>query len=290
MGYPDYYSPDTYKEALELLRLPDSKPIAGGTDLVPKMRAGVLSPRIVVDLQNLGLDQITESDHRLILGACVKHAQIVESSLMQNTASILATACRQVGSPPIRNRGTIGGNIVNASPAADSVPALLVLDATLVIADRDGKVYEIPLENFFLSPGKTILRPGEILKEIHIVIPHGKGTAFLKAGKCNAMAISIVNVAACLGVNDKGVIDHVHVALGSAAPTPVFARQAEAFLLGKRAGENIFAEAAELVSSDISPISDVRAGREYRLELSKVMIKRVLNEAWLSQKQWADHD
>jgi CO/xanthine dehydrogenase FAD-binding subunit len=176
-----------------------------------------------------------------------------------------------------RSGHLLGGNLVNASPAADSAPVLLVLDSTVVLAGKDASERVEPLEGFFKGPGHTIMNPGEILSEIRIPVPEDKlKMCFLKMGQRNAMAISVVNVAVCLKASQKGVIRKARIALGSVAPTPIRATRSEEFLTGKDPSPETLEKAADLVWEEISPISDIRAGREYRLEMARELVKRAL--------------
>lgn len=287
MNYPDYYSPVSMTEAINLLEQhANSGLIAGGTDLVPKMRARLKSPATLVDLKGLGLDHIVPQGPTIIIGACVTHSQIIHSTLVNHQFPMLAEACRQVGSPPIRNLGTLGGNLANASPAADTAPPLLVLDAKLVLLGKNNSERVVPLEEFFIAPGRTILKPGEILREIIVPNPGDEmRTCFIKMGQRNAMAIAVISVAVCLSVTEGGSIGHARIALGSVAPTPVRAFRTEEFLTGQQADEGTIERAAEIVKNDISPITDLRASREFRLEMSKVLVKRALFAAWKSQSK-----
>lgn len=278
MNYPNYFQPSTIRETIDLLNLhKESRVIAGGTDLVPKMRAGVISPQVLIDIKKLGLDQIALDGSWVSIGGYATHSKIIESPIVRANIPVLAEACRQIGSPPIRNRGTIGGNLVNASPAADSAPALQVLDASVGIIGKDYKEYVVPLKDFFIGPGKTVIKKGEIISRVIIKIPTGNiRTSFIKIGKRVSMAISLVSVAVALGIANNRSIEHVRIACGSVAPTPIRATKTEEYLLGKQADEGVFARAAKMIGQDISPIADVRATGGYRLDMTAVLIRRAL--------------
>ncbi|HEX9092206.1 MAG TPA: FAD binding domain-containing protein, partial [Anaerolineales bacterium] len=172
MGKPDYFAPQTVQEALETLAKQPSgaKIIAGGTDLVPRMRSGILNPALLVDLCRLPLNRIEIKSGLLHIGARVTHSDILESDLLAVHCPTLVEAAKSIAGPPIRNRGTIGGNIINASPAADLAPPLLVYDAMAVLV-KTGAERVVPLADLFTGPGRTILSPDEILTEICIPLP-----------------------------------------------------------------------------------------------------------------------
>jgi carbon-monoxide dehydrogenase medium subunit len=180
-----------------------------------------------------------------------------------------------MASPQVRNQGTLGGNLANASPAADTAPPLLTLDARLVLKslERDRAV---PLNQFFSAPGMTILTPDEILAGIQIPIPQNGGKAcFLKLGRRNAFTLSVVSAAAWVKVEKKTIGD-IRIALGAVAPTPLRALKAEGYLKGKKVSQETIHEGAKLVMDEIQPISDVRASAAYRKDMSYVLTRRAM--------------
>lgn len=282
MNKPDYIAPQSLGEALETLgkQTKGTHVIAGGTDLVPRMRSRMVEPTLLVDLRLLSLDGIEMLDKWIRIGASTTHTDILESDLLAEHCYALVEATKEIAGPPVRNRGTIGGNLVNASPAADLAPPLLVYDAIVVLAKANSE-REISLSEFFTAPGETVLAPGEIMTEVRIpIIPPKTASSFIKLGKRKAMAISVVSVAARLTLDDVGKISHARIALGSVAPTPLQAVKAEGVLEGLTPSEAIFAEAGQVASTESSPISDIRASGEYRKKMVAVLTRRALQSAW----------
>jgi CO/xanthine dehydrogenase FAD-binding subunit len=282
MDRPVYLAPGSLDDALEILgkHTTGVKIIAGGTDLIPRMRSGIIKPALLVDLRLLALDRIELKGDFVHIGAGVTHAAIVESGSLFIRYSSLVEAAKAIAGPPVRNRGTIGGNLVNASPAADLASPLLVYDAYLVLAKKSSK-REVPLTEFFIGPGQTVLAPDEILTEIRIPkMPANSASKFIKLGKRNAMAISIVNVATRLTMDENGKISQARIALGSVFPTPMRAVNTECALEGEAPSLEIFTEAGHLASAESSPISDIRAGADYRKKMAAVLTRRALVATW----------
>ena len=281
MKRTDYLTPRTLEETLKALRLrrKGAQIIAGGTDLIPRIRSGSVKPSILIDLRLLKLNHITVERNFIRIGACATHTEFLESSSLSKYLPMLVETAKEIAGPPVRNRGTIGGNLVNASPAADFASPLLVYDARVALQNWfEERV--IPLEDFFVQPGKTVLKSDEMLTEIIIPsVPRDTGAKFIKLGKRKAMAIAVASVAVRLTV-EKGVISIARIALGSVAPTPIRAKNAEAFLVGKIPDEKIFAEAGQIASSESSPISDIRASENYRKKMVSVLTRRALMDAW----------
>jgi CO/xanthine dehydrogenase FAD-binding subunit len=221
--------PLNLRQAIELLTAePGCRPIAGGTDLIPRLRQSGGSATLL-DLSALRaeLDYIRLEEDALCLGAMATHDRVCSSQLVGERLPVLAQACRQVGSPQIRNRGTIGGNIANASPAADSLPALLALEAKLVLSGREGSRL-VPLDDFLLGPGHTQLAAGELISQIRI--PTGlldSRGSFIKLGLRNALTISVASVAVTVDGGGK-----CRVAYGALAPRAVRGRALEEALAG----------------------------------------------------------
>ena len=269
----NYYRVETLDEALELIdKLDDFKVIAGGTDLVMDLRIGRYKPRNIVDISNIReLDYIVDKGDKIRIGALTRLQEILESPIVKTKAPVLAEAIYQMASWQIRNIATIGGNLCNASPAADTAPPLMVLEAQLKLASKTG-TRTVPITEFFLGPRKTVLKKNELLTEI--IIPYEKdvGTSMIKLGRRNSFTLSVVAVAALVKVEDNKFKD-VRVALNSVAPTPVRAKSVEKSLIGKEVTLENIEEAAKLVVNDISPISDVRASAEYRKEMSIILTR-----------------
>jgi len=274
----DYVAPSSLKEALHLLKQYKDKArlLAGGTDLIPKMKKRMVKATVVIDLNRIpGLSGIQLRKDGLHIGGLTRLAEIKESRLVREKAPVLAQAIGLMASPPIRNRATIVGNLCTASPAADTAPPLLVLDASVKLQSGKGERI-VPLAKFFLGLQKTARRPEEILTKV--IVPVQKGSsAFLKLGRRKAFTLSLVSAAAFARVRD-GKFEDVRLALGAVAPTPIRGRKIEEALQGKEASEENIIQAAELIREEVKPISDVRASEEYRREMSVVLTRRVLGQ------------
>jgi len=282
MNTPEYLAPHTLAEALETL---GKQPvgvqlIAGGTDLIPQMRSRLVEPALLVDLRLLDLDGIEIGEDGIRIGASATHTDILESDLLAEYCPALVEAAANIAGPPIRNRGTLAGNLVNASPAADLVPPLLIYDSSAVLASA-GKERIVPLVDFFTGPGETVLSPDEILTEIHIPpVPPKSTSKFIKLGKRKAMAIAVVSVATRLTLNEADNILTARIALGSVAPIPMRALQAEAAMEGQPPSVALFTEAGQIAKTESSPISDIRASGDYRKKMVAVLTRRALEAAW----------
>ena len=274
-----FCSPKSMDEALRFLSEKGdcAKIVAGGTDLIPRLREGNFRPEFVINILEIEeLQGIREVQGGLRLGAATTHTQVAESEILQRSYPSLAQAAASVGGPLIRNRGTIGGNLANASPAADLAPALLSLNAEAVIRDGRG-TRTVALKDFFAGPSKTVLHPDELLTEISI--PPGKGkNIFLKLGRRQAMSLSIVNVAVYLEMEGK-ICRKSRIALGSVAPTPIRCPEAEALLINKELGPELIAKCAREAMAASKPVDDQRAKAWYRLEAGTVLLRRALSEA-----------
>ena len=278
----EYFAPQSLDDAASLLRRHgnQAKILAGGTDLCLRLERRLVEPGIVVDLKEIrALRGIKTNRKGLTIGAVALMDEIASSPLIKGRYAIIAEAAASVGSIQTRNRATLGGNLCNASPAADTAPPLIALAARARIASSR-RERELPLEELFLGPGKTCLQPYEILKEIIIPSPAGKSGGSFQRCTRTAMDIALVNCAVFLSLESKReVIDDIRIALGAVAPTPVRARLAEDFLKGKNAAKNTLAKAAELAASSVSPIDDVRSSATYRREMVRVLTRRAIEEA-----------
>jgi len=279
----EFYSPSSLSEALKLLAQNGrgTKVVAGGTDLVVQMKSKLATPQKVVSLLEIpDLQGIKKRGKGLRIGALVKHAALESSSLLRDGWAILAEAAHKVGSPQIRNLGTVGGNLCNASPAADTAPPLLVLEAEAILTSKK-KERRVPLPSFFKGPGKTVLAKDEILKEILIPpVPAGSVWAYLKLGRRKSMDLALASAAVLLTVDPKTkVCRRARIALGAVGPTPLRAKDTEKFLEGKILDERVIQEAAERAQGECRPISDVRATAEYRKEMVKVLVGRAIKKS-----------
>ena len=278
----DYFAPQSLGDATALLRRYGTKArlLAGGTDLFLRMERRVVEPGVVVDLKKVrALQGIKASAEGLTIRAGTLMDEIVSSPLVQRRYRIIAEAAAAVGSIQTRNRATLGGNLCNASPAADTAPPLIALAARARIAGSR-REREVPLEEFFLAPGKTCLQANELLKEIFIPSPGGKAGASFQRCTRTAMDIALVNCAVFLTLTPKGgVIGEIRIALGAVAPTPVRARPAEYLLRGKNPDKDAVEEAAALAAASASPIDDVRSSASYRREMVRVLTRRAIEAA-----------
>ncbi len=275
-----YHSPETLPELLfSLKNLEDYALLAGGTDLLVKMKEKLVAPRNIVDLKKVeDLKGIREKEGYLDIGSLVTHGELEKSSLVRSKALVLAEAALQVGSPQIRNMGTVGGNIGNASPAADTVPALLALDTKVEIRSSE-VIEEKDLLEVFQGPGKTCLQKGQLITRLKVpVLKKGEGAAFLKFGKRKALAISVINGAVWLKV-EKGGIVNVRLALGSVAPTPIRLFEIEKWLVGQKAEASVFEQAGRMAREMVKPIDDIRSTAAYRRSMADIVVARVLDTA-----------
>ncbi|MBN1314575.1 MAG: xanthine dehydrogenase family protein subunit M [Anaerolineales bacterium] len=279
-----YYQPDTLPEALYLLEdlQENVSLLAGGTDLFVQIRNGKRQCDHVVDISRIeSLKGLEIKDGKLYIGATTTHAELANSSIVQRMSPILAAACKSIGAPSIRNLGTIGGNLSNASPAADSAPPLLVLDAQLELVSKNGE-REVPAREFFTGPGTTCLYRNELINSISFDLPSTKRSAslFVKMGKRNALACAIASVAVYISVDEGGIeISDVRIALGSVGPTPFRASEAEQMLNGSGIQPELIKEAANISSNQTCPITDARATADYRRRVAGILVERALKEA-----------
>ena len=250
--------------------------IAGGTDLIIQINRRRCAPTHLIDLNCLSeLSGIEEGAEGFSIGALTTHKDVERHPAFQKALAALSEAARVVGGHQIRNMGTVGGNIVNASPAADLVPPLLALEAELTLSGPDG-ARRVRLEDFLLGPGRTARRPGELLSRIAFrALPPQSATAFIKAGRRKAMEISVVCVAARLTLGDHGCRD-VRIALGAVGGTALRAHAAEQLLEGNPPSAELFREAGRLAMQVCAPISDVRASARYRSLLVEALVPRAL--------------
>lgn len=279
-----YAAPQNLQEAIELLsRAPDDgRPLAGGTDLIVQMKERRKNPSLVVDVKRIPELNVLTWDERqgVRIGAAVPCARIVAFAPVRERYPALAEACGLIGSVQIQNRAALGGNFCNAAPSADAVPPVLVYAGTLVIAGPTGR-RQLPAEEFFLGPGQTVLGKGEMLVEIALPPPPAlSGAAYLRFIPREEMDIAVAGVASFIRLSaDRRRCEQARIALAAVAPTPVRAREAEEFLIGKPPDETNLAQAGELAARAANPISDVRGSAAYRLELVKVLTRRTLQKA-----------
>ena len=273
-----YYTPTSVEETRQLLAEhgPRARLIAGGTDLLLELERGMREAPVLIDISRVpGLDGIALDGDTLRLGPLVTHNRLAASSVVRERAFPLAQAAWRVGAPAIRNRGTLGGNLVTASPAGDTIPPLVALGATLVLRSARGERL-VPIREFYQGVRQVDLAPDEMLTEIRVpVMAPGERGVFLKLSLRQALAVSVVNAAVVVRM-ERGVVTRARIALGSVAPTVIRACEAEGVLVGGPLTEERIAEAAALAAQVAVPIDDIRAGAEYRREMARVLVRRAL--------------
>ncbi len=264
-------SPRSAAEAVATYaKIPNALPLAGGTDLMVGWNMGLLNGRPVLDLSRVSeWRKIRVVKEGVELGSLVTHAQIQAHPVLRERFPLLVAACATVGAAQIQNRGTIGGNIANASPAGDTFPALAVYQATVRALGAAGP-RDIPISEIFAGVKKTTLKPGELIEKISLPFVRKPTRAvFRKVGTRAAQSISKTMFAGLLWQNKKGVVEEVRLAFGSLAPTVRRLRDAEAFLNGRVLNGETAAAAAEFLAGNVSPIDDIRSTRDYRLTVSR---------------------
>jgi len=253
--------------------------LCGGTDLIVKMRSGLVSPTLLLDISDLArLREIRKTEDRVNIGAAVTASELLASDVIKEYLPFLPIVLEKLGCVQIRNRGTLGGNLVNASPAADSAIPLLLYDAEVILQNNQGERL-LQVEEFLVGPGKTALAKGEYLRALSIPIPKLQFTPFFhKVGRRRALTIAIASLGALLWVR-AGMVEEIRLAAGSVAPTPLRLRQVETRLNGERLTESLIAEVRELAAQAISPIDDIRASADYRRAVIADLFARFLEEA-----------
>jgi len=290
MKWEEYLVPASLDEALKTLAeyQGQARVIAGGTDLVPQLKKKERTVKCLVDVSRLAeLKGIHNQDGVMRIGAGVTHQQIAASPLLRQTAAALAEGAAAVGSPQIRYMGTIGGNIVNAQPAADTAIPLLALDAEVEIASNEG-VRRQPLEDLYVRPGVSkVDASAEIVVAFRFRALHGKrGSAFARLAKRRSLSLPILNAAAVAFLSKDGALfEDLKLALGPVALTPFRARKAEEALRGQPVDEEAVVEAMAIASEEAQPRTNpLRGSAEYRREMVKVLLGRALERAVAAAK------
>jgi carbon-monoxide dehydrogenase medium subunit len=279
-----YFEPSNIKEALKILAEQGSQayPLAGGTDILVRMKRGEITPTALVNLKRInGLAQIKrESEKGIFIGALTPISAIENSPLIRSSYPVLVEAAGVLGPPSIRNLGTLGGNIGRASPASDMAPSLIVLQARAVIEGLNGK-REVEIENFFLGPGSTILSPGDLITSFFLPerVPNS-AAAYLKLGRREGLDCALVGVAVSLTLLGKNnEVREARVALSAVAPVPFRAKKTEELLLSGPLNEDRIKEAARVAAEESFPITDMRATGPYRKEMVRVFTFRAVLKA-----------
>jgi carbon-monoxide dehydrogenase medium subunit len=273
-----YFAEKSVEDTLALLARYGKRAVilAGGTDLVPRMNCYRLKPEVLVYIGNLGLEYVREKDGRLLVGAATSLAEIASSRIVAKKAGALAEAARLAATAAVRTAATIGGNLANASPAADLAPPLLAMDAELRLQSEKGERL-VPLKDFFKSPGKTVLKAGELIIEVSLSLPKGN-CVFLKLGRRKALSLSVVNTAVRLEMSGS-ICREARIAMGAVAPTPLRCIEAEALLIGKPIDRELIGRCAVAAIAAGRPLDDRRGSAWYRKEAGTALVARALVRA-----------
>lgn len=308
MGSFEYYKPESIAEAMALMEGSGGKGvyISGGTDVMVLIRQKRLSPGCLISLRGIGDLGDLDTSSGLVIGSAVTHNAIAKNDIIQKKYTALTDATNKVGSLQIRNVATMGGNICNAAPSADTACPLLVLDANVVIAGKGGE-RTVPIDEFFLGPNKVALEPGEIVKGFAMpAFNERTGSAYIKHTRRQAMDLPMLGVAARVTVridgnevgcrdalcaadsisnilkrleDEKLVCEDVRIAMGVVAPRPMRAKKAEAALKGKVISEALFGEIGAIAASECQPRDSIRGEAWYRRDMVKVLTKRAILKA-----------
>jgi carbon-monoxide dehydrogenase medium subunit len=260
----------------------DAKLLAGGTDILVKMKARALMPKCLINLKRLRSPDLSfinrNAKGEISIGCLTTLSSIEESALIKEHARFLSDTAEKMASHQVRNIGTLGGNLCNAAPSADTAPPLIAAGAKVRLIGPEGE-RSVRLEDFFLNPGQTVLREDEILGEVVIPpIPSGFRIMYLKFGPREAMEIATVGTAVGLGMKN-GCCESIRIILGAVAPRPLRATKAEGVLLGKEASEGLINEAARMAAGEATPISDVRGSADYRRAVVEALVRRAIRSA-----------
>ncbi len=280
----EYLEPSTLQEVITILNQYGSqaKVLAGGTDLLTLLKERTLKPRFVVNIKHLtGMGGIIHAPGQgLRIGALTTIHTLETSTLLKEKYPALAQAAHLLGSPQVRNLATIGGNLCNAAPSAETAPPLLSFSASLRIAGPKGERI-LPLESFFTGPGITVLQDGELLIEVSFPEPPpGIGSVYLKHCPRGSMDIAVVGVAVRLALSSgNGKVEECRIGLGAVGPTPFRATGAEELLRGEKVTELLVQEVAKKAAAESRPISDIRGSAEYRSQMVRVLTARALRMA-----------
>lgn len=279
----DYCAPSTLKDAIAQLAEHNGKarPLAGGTDLIDQMRVRRLTPEVLVDVKKIEeLNILTFGRDGLHVGAAVPCYRIYGLPVVSEQFTALADSCRIIGGIQIQSRASLGGNLCNSGPAADSIPSMIALHGQCFIAGPNG-IRPVPVESFCTGPGQNVLQRGELLVEIRFPTPpKNSGSHYRRIIPRNEMDIAVVGVGASVELDDsRQTIVSARISLGAVAPTPLLAQAAGDLLSGKRINDDLLAKAAQAAQQIVSPITDMRGTQEYRIHATGVLVRRVLQTA-----------
>ncbi len=282
MRFEKYFEPTTVEDCCQILKEhgSDAKILAGGTDIVPRLKNKSWNPIAIIGIGKIPhIDDIVVSKEGLELGAGAQLRKISMDKSLEKDYKVIMEAAGHVSSMQIRNIATIGGNACNASPSADAIQGLMVMDATAVIASSQG-TREVPIEDFFTGPGKNVLNEGEILLRFKVPAPKpGTGAVYKKFAIRGDTDISIVGVACRLTLQEDGTIEEARISLAAVAPKPIRVMAAEKALVDKKLTAELIEEIGEIAADICTPISDQRGTAEYRKEMIRVWTRHALKEA-----------
>ena len=276
----DYEAPTTLKTAIDFMAQHDgaARPLAGGTDLIDQMRIGKLAPRLLIDVKRIPeLNLLAVDESGLRVGAAVPCFRIYDQAAVRERYSALADSCRIIGGIQIQSRASMGGNLCNSGPAADSTPSMIALGGVCVIAGPSG-TREVPVESFCTGPGQNVLGRGELLVEVRFPPrPARSGSHYRRMIPRNEMDIAVVGVGASVELDESGQnFVSARISLCAVAPTPLLAEAAGATLAGRPLSEQSLAKAAEAAQEIVAPITDMRGTIDYRRHATGVLVRRVL--------------
>ena len=281
LPFEDYLEPVDLDEALKLLAEDpgETLPIAGGTDLMIRLKRGLVSPRRLLGLRRLeALAEVSAGEDELTFGAAFRLSSAVDRFAELPHLRALSRASSVMGSPQVRNLATVGGNLCNAAPSADTAPALLVADCAAVLASSSGE-RSVPLDEFFQGPGQTSLQPGELLVSLSIPAPPADQQTVTDYERLTIRAgldIALVGVGVGVTIDSAGSVSRARIAIGAVAPTPLRVGPAEEVLRGQPLTAATIGRAAELAVKAARPIDDVRTSARYRKQMVGVLVGRLL--------------
>lgn len=276
-----YFAPALLTEALQILEEYGSgiSVLAGGTDLVRDMNLERKIPQGILWIGRLNLEYIKEEDDLIHIGTATRMQTVGSSPILLEKATALAQAAGKMASPPVRSLATVGGNLVTASPAADPGCALLGLQAKVTLISAKGQRI-VPLEDFYLGPNKTVIRPNELLLEILIKpTKEREGSSYLKIGRRQALTLAVLNATSRVKLASDGTVESVSIAVGAVAPTLLRIKPAEALLKGQKLNDELIQEAGRIAAKEIKPINDVHGTIWYKQKTTGVLVGRTLRQA-----------
>jgi len=282
MTPPKYLTARSVEEAVFLLSEYGEKAkfVSGATDFLMQLKRGEAVPECLIRLGEIRELDFIKYDEAggLRVGALTTIVEVANSPIIRNKFNILAQAAGMLGTPAIRNQATLGGNLCNAAPSADTAPPLLVMGANAKIVGKEGEKV-VPLEDFFVGPGQTILGQDHLLAEIQVpnILAHSGG-AYMKQKRRRGADLAVVGVAA-LVVMKREVLQDIKIALGAVAPTPIRAKKAEEILRRRKLDEELLKKSGQAAAREASPIDDIRGSADYRRELLEVLTKRAITQA-----------